>query len=311
MKTVSRSLTMKLPSMLGCGTSEQVFEEGLTGVEGVMRQAVGGERVSEYGIAARAGIDHLTAGGRRVRARLALRAGEALGLSDNDSVIIAATVELLHNASLVHDDLQDREKSRRGVPTVWAAHGDEIAICTGDLLLSSAYGVLSKFSDCRKLPDLIKQAHECSSKVIRGQSAELLARGKQVTDMAVYEGIAAGKSGALLGLPLELVLIAADHHAWLSDAKRAARSFGIAYQIRDDLEDVVSDAIGEAGPRAVNALLVLRAGGHGQNAEAVAREIGLYHIRSVIESAGRFPNGAGAFLRELALGLSNQLSTKG
>lgn len=309
--TVSRSFTMKRPSLLGCGANEKLFEDGLAAVESVMIHAVGGERVSECGIAARAGIDHLTAGGRRVRARLALQAGEALGLSVNDSVIVAATVELLHNASLVHDDLQDREKSRRGVQTVWAAHGDEIAICTGDLLLSSAYGVLSKFSDCRKLPDLIKQAHDCSSKVIRGQCAELSARGKQVTDMAVYEGIAAGKSGALLGLPLELGLIASDHHAWLSEAERAARSFGIAYQIRDDIEDVVSDAMGEAGPRAVNALLVLRAGGHGQNAEAVAREIGLYHIRSAIESAGRLPNGAGGFLRELAQGLSNQLLTKG
>ena len=279
-----------------------------------MLQMLGGGGVSECGMmadAAVAGVNHLTGGGRRVRARLALQAGEALGLLADDSVIIAAAVELLHNASLVHDDLQDREDTRRGSPTVWAAHGDEVAICTGDLLLSAAYGVLGKISDCRKLPSLIKQTHACTVKVIRGQCAELLARGKQVTDMAVYEEIAAGKSGALLSLPLELVLIASGHHAWLGEAKHAARSFGIAYQIRDDIEDVVSDAMGEEGPRAVNALLVLRDGGHGHNAEEVAREIGSYHIRSAILSAERLPNGAGAFLRELAQGLSNQLLAKG
>jgi hypothetical protein len=55
----------------------------------------------------------------------------------------------------------------------------------------------------------------------------------------------------------------------------------------------------------------LRDGGHGHNAEEVAREIGSYHIRSAILSAERLPNGAGAFLRELAQGLSNQLLAKG
>ena len=62
--------------------------------------------------AAAAAAYHLGAGGRRIRARLALDAGSCLGLSARDAVAIASTCELLHNASLVHDDLQDRDPGR-------------------------------------------------------------------------------------------------------------------------------------------------------------------------------------------------------
>jgi len=88
----------------------------------------------------RAARYHLEAGGQRVRARLALHACEALGVVGDQAVRLAACVELLHNASLVHDDLQDKEKLRRGLPTVCAAFGPDVALCTGDLLLSAAYG---------------------------------------------------------------------------------------------------------------------------------------------------------------------------
>lgn len=256
---------------------------------------------------AQAAVGHLAAGGQRVRARLALGAGVALDLAPQDAIALAATAELLHNASLVHDDLQDRENFRRGNQTVWAAYGDEVAICTGDLLLSAAYGALAAISDSRLLPELIALVHARTALAVRGQCAEFSVREKQVSDMAVYEGIAVGKSGALLSLPLELVLMASDKKEWMDEARRAAEALGIGYQIMDDMEDVESDAAGDDGPRAVNALLVLKAAGHGLNAEAVAREIGLGHLRTAVALADRLPNGAGEFLRRLALALCLRL----
>lgn len=264
----------------------------------------GGDMLSD---SARAAIGHLAAGGLRVRARLALEASIALSLSSQDSIKLAATAELLHNASLVHDDLQDRENLRRGNPTVWVAYGDEVAICAGDLLLSAAYGALAAISNTRLLPDLIALVHARTALVVRGQCAEFAAKGQQVTDMAVYEKIAVGKSGALLSLPLELALAAAGKKEWMGEARRAAEAFGIGYQIMDDIEDVESDAAGNNGPRTVNALLVLRAAGHGLNAEKVAREIGLGHLRTATTLADCLPNGAGAFLRSLALALCQRL----
>lgn len=282
----------------------------LSEVEKVMRRLVtrgepsGSEVLSN---SARAGVSHLAAGGQRVRARLALGAGVALDLAPQDSIALAATAELLHNASLVHDDLQDRENIRRGIQTVWAAYGDEVAICAGDLLLSAAYGALAAISDSRQLPDLIALVHARTALVVRGQCAEFSAKGQRVTDMAVYEKIAVGKSGALLSLPLELALAAAGKKEWMGEARRAAEAFGIGYQIVDDMDDVESDAAGDDEPRAVNALLVLRAAGHGLNAEAMVREIGLRHLRTAVVLADRLPNGAGSFLRFLALALSQRL----
>ena len=290
--------------------SSAVADDLLDEVEKVMRRLVtcgersGGDMLSN---SARAAAGHLAAGGQRVRARLALGAGVALDLGPQDSIALAATAELLHNASLVHDDLQDRENIRRGNQTVWAAYGDEVAICTGDLFLSAAYGALASVSDSRLLPDLIALVHARTALVVRGQCAEFSAKGQQVTDMAVYEKIAVGKSGALLSLPLELALAVSGKKEWMGEARRAAEAFGMGYQIMDDMEDVESDAAGDDGPRAVNALLVLRAAGHGLNAEAVARAIGLRHLRTAVALADRLPNGAGAFLRCLALALCQRL----
>ncbi len=292
------------------GLPSAVADDLLGEVEKVMRRLVTRGEPSEGEVlsnSARAGVSHLAAGGQRVRARLALGAGVALDLAPQDSIVLAATAELLHNASLVHDDLQDRENIRRGNQTVWAAYGDEVAICTGDLLLSAAYGALAAISDSRQLPDLIALVHARTALVVRGQCAEFSAKGQRVTDMAVYEKIAVGKSGALLSLPLELALAAAGKKEWMGEARRAAEAFGIGYQIVDDMDDVESDAAGDDEPRAVNALLVLRAAGHGLNAEAMVREIGLRHLRTAVALADRLPNGAGSFLRFLALALSQRL----
>jgi geranylgeranyl pyrophosphate synthase len=157
------------------------------------------------------------------------------------------------------------------------------------------------------LPDLIALVHARTALVVRGQCAEFSAKGQRVTDMAVYEKIAVGKSGALLSLPLELALAAAGKKEWMGEARRAAEAFGIGYQIVDDMDDVESDAAGDDEPRAVNALLVLRAAGHGVNARAMAREIGLRHLRTAVALADRLPNEAGAPLRCLALELCQRL----
>ena len=274
-------------------------------LECVGQIACGG--ASQTSAAAEAAIYHLQCGGQRVRARLALNAGIAVGLVDDDAVALAVTAELLHNASLIHDDLQDQGHMRRGQQTVWSLYGAQIAICAGDLLLSSAYGYLSEFTDSRKLQRLMRLVHARTAKVIHGQCDDLVAQKTQVKDIAQYEAIAAAKSGALLGLPLELALVASGHDEAAEVGRLAAEAFAVGYQIADDIVDIQSDRGTFEKPAALNVVLVLEAAGYGVNSLGEARRLGIKHLNSASLAATRLPKQSGMFLDELSLRLSAQL----
>ncbi len=237
---------------------------------------------------------HLAEGGQRVRSRLALQAGSTLGLDASDAVRLAAAAELLHNASLVHDDVQDQEQMRRGRPAVWVAFGKDVAICVGDLLLSAAYGCLVGFSRPEVLPELLRCVHERTAQVIRGQCAELAARDRPVTSLAEYEQIVAGKSSALLSLPLELAFIAAGQTMWCSRIWEAARAFGVGYQMVDDLDDVAADAENQT----LNVILVLEALRPADDARAVVRRQARSHLENAAALAAALPGGSGSLVVE-------------
>lgn len=208
--------------------------------------------------AARAARYHLQIGGRRIRARLAVDAAQHLGLTASTAIILAASCELLHNASLIHDDVQDRDMHRRGAPAVWKTFGDATAICTGDLLLSSAYACLAELDDRTSLTSMLSLLHTRTAEAIQGQTADVAHRTRPVEDIDTYLRIVAGKSGALLSLPLELALLAAGHKQWCGIAREAAQAFAIGYQIADDLDDLDKDAGSEVKASALNVVWLLR-----------------------------------------------------
>jgi geranylgeranyl pyrophosphate synthase len=277
------------------------------GLVGLLQPETGSTSI--FPASTRAAYYHVAGGGQRIRFRLALDAGRALGLKSDDSVCIATAVELLHNASLIHDDLQDQDKFRRGRPSVWAAFGEDIAICSGDLLLSAAYAALATFSSPELLPGLISLVHARTAKAIAGQCADLEARGQTVDNVEAYETIAIAKSGALLGLPLELALVASGYNNSSAVARGAADAFAVGYQIFDDIADFGKDAgTRKAGPDArpasLNILSVLRAAGHGADAGQLARTLGLKHLCTAADAAANLPKRSGDLLRELAMRLA-------
>lgn len=97
---------------------------------------------TEHSNVVEAAVYHLSTGGRRMRVQLCIHAGLAVGLSTENIVCLGAACELIHNASLIHDDIQDRDEYRRGKKTVWALYGQSIAICAGDLYLSDRKSVV-------------------------------------------------------------------------------------------------------------------------------------------------------------------------
>jgi geranylgeranyl pyrophosphate synthase len=253
---------------------------------------------------------HLQSGGQRVRARLALAGGLALGLPVNDALCIATCAELLHNASLIHDDIQDRDSLRRGRPALWSKFGSNTAICSGDYLLSAAYGVLCTFTQPLLLPAMLALLHERTGTAIDGQCADLTMRNDQPEGIADYIKIAKAKSGALLSLPLELVLIASGRTDALSLARQACENFAVSYQIFDDLQDATidceSDCVSKGQPKCLNIVFILtsqnsRAGADKSvNSQAAAKDLGLQHLAICEATALKMPNGSGAQLLELS-----------
>ncbi|MDO9278696.1 MAG: polyprenyl synthetase family protein [Polaromonas sp.] len=253
---------------------------------------------------------HLQSGGQRVRARLALAGGLALGLPESDSLCIASCAELLHNASLVHDDIQDRDSLRRGQPALWSKFGTNVAICSGDYLLSAAYGVLCTFSQPLLLPAMLALLHERTGAAIDGQCADLTMRNDQPEGIAQYINIAKAKSGALLSLPLELVLIASGRRDALPLARKACENFAVSYQIFDDLQDVTidceSDAVSQGQPKCLNIVFILSnqnslAGAEkSMDPQVAARDLGLQHLALCEAIALQMPNASGVLLLDLS-----------
>lgn len=186
--------------------------------------------------------EHLATGGKRLRAKLALEASAAVGLPVEAAVPWAAACELLHNASLVHDDLQDGDTVRRGHPTTWVKHGMPQAVNAGDLLLMLPFAAL----DTEGLPEvarwpLARALARDAETTVRGQSAELdLLRGQRL-DSDHYNEAIAGKTAALFALPVSGALIIAGRAAEAAGLSAPFAELGMLFQLQDDVVDLYGE----------------------------------------------------------------------
>lgn len=219
----------------------------LAEIKALMLQLAAGRRFERLGAIVQ---EHLFTGGKRLRARLALASLDALGAPEEASVAWAAACELLHNATLVHDDLQDSDPVRRGHFTVWVRHGQAQAINAGDLLLMLPYVALEHVPCEDGLRwHLTRAIARRSEDTVRGQSLEMcLLEGGQ-WDWASYADAACGKTSALMVLPVHgAALLAGRDPEAAERLADAFRPLGLLFQIQDDVLDLYGDkGRGEAG----------------------------------------------------------------
>ena len=253
------------------------------------------------GSAGAAALAHLSHGGKRIRARLGLDAAHKLGLGTLAAVGIGAASELLHNASLVHDDIQDGSEIRRGRATVWRNHGRDVAICSGDLMISAAFGALAS-SKSAFLGEALSRMHHRISEVIHGQISDLTAKGGMENTLACYSQIAAAKSAPLIALPIELALIMAGLADHVPKAEQSAVAFAIAYQAADDIEDVDEDV----AHGSVNVVAMFEAEMSRQAAVCAARILVTESYRLAAERASSLPGRCGELLCAIASDCATQ-----
>lgn len=186
---------------------------------------------------------HVSSGGKRLRARLALAAVKALGGPPSGGIAWGACCELLHNASLIHDDIQDGDRYRRGRPSLWTQHGVSQAINGGDLLIALSYLAIEAIPAADALRWRLTRALSLAARqMVEGQAAELqLLAG----DALAWDGYAAcveGKTAALFSLPIEgAALIAGRATEEAVQLGDAFRPLGLLFQIQDDILDLFGD----------------------------------------------------------------------
>jgi geranylgeranyl diphosphate synthase type II len=189
----------------------------------------------------------LFAGGKRVRPILAIAAYEAVGVSSPAILPCAAALELVHTYSLIHDDLpaMDNDDYRRGKLTNHKVFGEAMAILAGDALLTMAFDLISRNSldgvdavaQIRVVQELACGAGDAG--MVAGQVADIEAEGKDI-DFATLEGVHRWKTGKLIRAAVRIGgILAGASPAALKDLTAYAEEIGLAFQIADDVLNVV------------------------------------------------------------------------
>lgn len=174
------------------------------------------------------GLEFLNAGGKRLRPRLCSAVYRSIlpqGMAD--LAPLAEAIECFHKASLIHDDIQDGDATRYGRPTVWRTYGIPVAIAAGDWLLARGIDLVDRapFSNVSEMSRLRSRA---ILDLCEGQGDEL-------TQSADYESVCARKTGSLFALSAGLGALAAE--ADPEPYWRWGQTYGVLFQIRDDLRD--------------------------------------------------------------------------
>ncbi len=244
---------------------------------------------------------HLAAPGQGIRGKMALQAALCMGMDAQTAIPLAACCDLLHNASLIHDDLSDGDTERRGIPTVWSVYGRDVALCAGDLLISCAYLALSDLPQSALIGALLRRVHAHVARTIHGQAADLLPAAAGCDPIAAYLATAGAKSGPLLCLPLDLAFTLCGDHTARDLSRDAIMACALAYQMADDLDDVASDERTEQGA-AANIVIVLQRSLGCNRATALQRAtvMARNHLTQACRLAAALPNGTDAIVRELA-----------
>ncbi len=184
--------------------------------------------------------------GKRVRPVICLLACEAVGGDPEDALPAAAALELLHNFSLIHDDIEDNSSTRRHRPTVWAVWGVPQAINAGDGMYSLAYRALLGLRGRSLPPDLVLDAAErfastCVA-LTEGQYLDMSFEDRMDVTTAEYLRMVEGKTAALISTSAYLgSLIGGADRATAARYSVFGRQLGIAFQMVDDILGIWGD----------------------------------------------------------------------
>lgn len=188
-----------------------------------------------------AGGERITAAqGKMVRPAFSLCAACAVGGQVTDAAIrVGIAVELVHNFSLVHDDVMDSDRTRRSRPTVWAEFGVPFAILLGDAMLSLANQMLTRYGDS---VGLCAELNAAVVELCAGQQQDMRFEQRLLVSPDDYLKMAAGKTAALLSTSCVLGgVVGGARRAQVTALRRFGHHVGVAFQLVDDVLGIFGD----------------------------------------------------------------------
>jgi geranylgeranyl diphosphate synthase type II len=219
-------------------TSEQRYERHKTYVERYLRAFITEHRPRTLYNPAKY---VLVAGGKRIRPVLVLLACEAVGGDASDALHAGTSIEILHNFTLVHDDIMDHAEFRRGRPTVHKKWDESTAILVGDALLALAYRALLRTKSPR-IQEIIKVFTEGVVTVCEGQAYDKEFETRHRVHVNEYLLMIEKKTGKLVSVAMQLgALIGNATSIELEALRRYGEYVGRAFQLQDDLLDIVAN----------------------------------------------------------------------
>lgn len=209
-------------------------EKALQAVEQLMIETV----ASDVEVLQEASRHILAAGGKRLRPRMTLLAYEAVGGAEMDTALpVAAAVELVHTATLVHDDINDHGLMRRGRQTINAIWGRTFALLTGDFLFTKVYTLMAPYGDLNII------FAEMTAALVEGETLQAAAAKAGKLDRETYARIIAKKTASLFAGASKLgAMLGKAAPRQIEALYQYGFNLGLAFQIVDDILDLIADS---------------------------------------------------------------------
>jgi geranylgeranyl diphosphate synthase, type I len=186
------------------------------------------------------------AGGKRLRPYLTVKSCEIVGGKPEDAIPFSAGLEILHNFTLVHDDVMDNDPIRRGTTTVHTKYGIPIAICAGDLLFAKVYEAFTIHApptlNAKKKCACVEAATRATIELCEGQTLDLSFPDAKIVSEEDYLLMIGGKTSALFRACAEVgAIVGGGSKRQINALGKFAYAAGISFQIVDDILGITAD----------------------------------------------------------------------
>ena len=209
---------------------QESFGDHLTKIEEAIKRELNLYSWSEF----YAPLKYACDGGKRIRPLVLVLSAESVGRCSDDAYLAASAIELLHTESIIHDDIVDEEKERRGKTSFHIKYGYNMSVLTADFVLGMILNIASKLKD----PKMANELANAALKMSEGEMLEVRLASERTVQLDDYINVLTYKTASIFEASSKIgAIIGGGNDEQINALTNFGRFIGIAYQIHDDLAD--------------------------------------------------------------------------